>query len=547
MTIVFDGRPLAFDAPGPGSWDIDTVHVPRPWSRFQCEVHSANLPLGFRDCARRYGWLMDTLRFESVHGFIYSSPMPPPKEEMPARFAAAAHALETKLWRHDLARWLDEVKPTTIRTQLALQAIDPATLDDAALSAHIDRCRANLERMVQQHHCFNAAALHPVGDLIAHLTQWTGGPVGEFLAVLRGHAPESAGLYPELDALVAAIRADKGADSLLRASAPPGDIVARLRTMPGAVGPAASAYLDLVGYRLLDSLDTGDAYGLEMPEVLVNTIRLAVDRGAATPARASSEEEATLRDRVPAEHRESYDALLVEARHNSRLRDERGLYSDVWAAGICRRALLEAGRRLVAKGRLAAPSHLIEGGYSEITAILRGAGGPDGDTLAARRRFRDTYKSTEAPPHLGDAPHGPPPLDGLPPATQRIMRAVGATMHSVFAPSSAQGAKTTIRGIGASPGVYTGTARRIGSPAEFGRLQRGDVLVTATTTESFNIVLPLLGAVVTDAGGLLSHAAIVSREYGIPGVVGCREATRRIADGATVRVDGGTGEVTLLS
>ncbi len=73
------------------------------------------------------------------------------------------------------------------------------------------------------------------------------------------------------------------------------------------------------------------------------------------------------------------------------------------------------------------------------------------------------------------------------------------------------------------------------------------MLVTASTTEAFNIVLPLLGAIVTDRGGLLSHAAIVSRECGIPAVVGCREATALIADGARVRVDGTTGEVRVLS
>ncbi len=546
MAIVFDGRPLTFDPPGPGSWEIDTVHVPRPWSRFQCEIHSANLPIGFRESMRRYGLLIDTLRFESVHGFIYTSPVPATRDEMPARFAAAAQAFETRLWRQDLELWMREVKPATIRAQLALQSVDPATLDDAALLAHLDRCRSNLALMVQQHHRFNAGALLPVGDLIAHLVAWTGGPVGKFLALLRGHAPESAGQYAELDALVAAIRAEPKAQTLLRGASDPAEIIARLRAMPGAVGQTAGAYLDLVGYRLLDSLDTGDAYGLEMPEVLVNTIRLAVDRGPAAPAKASSEEQAQLRDLVPAAERETFDALLAEARNNSRLRDERGLYSDVWAAGLCRRAILEAGKRLVAKGRVQAPVHLVEAGYEEMKAILRGEGGPTAGVLAARRRFRDTYKSPDAPPHLGDPPHPPPPLDGLPPATQRIMRALGATLGSVFAPSTAKSDKTVIRGIGASPGVYTGTARLIASPAEFGRLQRGDVLVTATTTESFNIVLPLLGAVVTDAGGLLSHAAIVSREYGIPGVVGCREATKRIADGANVRVDGGIGEVTLV-
>ena len=64
------------------------------------------------------------------------------------------------------------------------------------------------------------------------------------------------------------------------------------------------------------------------------------------------------------------------------------------------------------------------------------------------------------------------------------------------------------------------------------------MLVTESTSEAFNILLPLLGAIVTDSGGLLSHSAIVAREYGIPGVVGTREATERIADGTRVRVDG---------
>jgi pyruvate,water dikinase len=86
----------------------------------------------------------------------------------------------------------------------------------------------------------------------------------------------------------------------------------------------------------------------------------------------------------------------------------------------------------------------------------------------------------------------------------------------------------------------------VNGPTEFGRIVKGDVLVTQSTTEAFNILLPLLGGIVTDAGGLLSHAAIVAREYGIPGVVGTREATDRIPDGARVRVDGNAGEVTVL-
>ncbi len=83
-------------------------------------------------------------------------------------------------------------------------------------------------------------------------------------------------------------------------------------------------------------------------------------------------------------------------------------------------------------------------------------------------------------------------------------------------------------------------------PREFDRIVKGDVLVTESTSEAFNILLPLLGAIVTDRGGLLSHAAIVAREYGIPSVVGTRDATSLIVDGARLRVDGAEGEVAVL-
>jgi phosphohistidine swiveling domain-containing protein len=113
---------------------------------------------------------------------------------------------------------------------------------------------------------------------------------------------------------------------------------------------------------------------------------------------------------------------------------------------------------------------------------------------------------------------------------------------------AAVGRQYSIRpAVGASPGVYTGRARLIRGPSEFGRLEPGDVLVTAATTESFNIVLPLVAAIVTDSGGLLSHAAIVAREFGIPGVVGCGDATTLITDGAMVRVDGSQGVVTVTA
>ena len=123
--------------------------------------------------------------------------------------------------------------------------------------------------------------------------------------------------------------------------------------------------------------------------------------------------------------------------------------------------------------------------------------------------------------------------------------AAGTALGSLFGSSEEEHEEHLLRGLAASGGVYEGPARRVSGPTEFDRIVEGDVLVTESTTEAFNILLPLLGAIVTDSGGLLSHSAIVAREYGIPGVVGTREATDRIPDGTRVRVDGDAGEVTV--
>ena len=78
-------------------------------------------------------------------------------------------------------------------------------------------------------------------------------------------------------------------------------------------------------------------------------------------------------------------------------------------------------------------------------------------------------------------------------------------------------------------------------------IEPGDVLVTRSTSPYFNVVLPMLGAIVTDRGGALSHAAIVAREYGIPCVVGAVGATSRITTGDTITVDGDAGTVTIVA
>ena len=294
--------------------------------------------------------------------------------------------------------------------------------------------------------------------------------------------------------------------------------------------------------------DVGDPNVIELPGLIVKTMRTALEPLPAGPGAERLEERtAAVRAVVPSAHRDEFDELLGEARALYRLRDERGTYLDLWGIGIMRRAILAGGERLAEEGRIELPEHLVEADYGELQGLVVSGDGPSPAELAERARYRSEASYRDAPPFLGPEPGLPLPPEWLPPASARLERAIGAAVQAMFLAPEPRTEAARVRGLGVSPGVHEGTARIIQGPNQFGRLQKGDVLVTNSTTAAFNIVLPLLGAIVTDRGGLLSHAAIVAREYGIPGVVGCTDATRVLPDGALVRVDGAVGEVEVVS
>jgi pyruvate,water dikinase len=544
MTSTETAGELRFEPPGPGSYSQDPVHFPRPATRYWTEVHPAPFARGTADFASFYGMLIGGLATAYVNGIAYLITLPAPEAEIPQRFQRAEEAMAGKVWRDQLREWDETAKPAAIAKHRELQSVDPDALSDEELVEYLGRCRDHHAAMITQHMRFTASAVVPTGDFLAHVGDWTGLPPSELLGLMRGASPVSAGASAELERLIAAIREDPAAQDLLASEDDPAEVLAALRSLDGDAGAAMSDYLDLVGNRLLDGFDISGPSALEMPDALLRSIRTAVATG---PEESDLDEQiAAVRAKVPAEHQDEFDELLGEARLLYRLRDERGVYSDIWASGIMRRAALAGGRRLTASGRIHEPVHFIDAGFDEMSALVSGTGGPSADELAARADYRATHSAKDAPPTLG--PPAPPPPDSskLPPPVARLMRATGTALGALFGSSEAEHEQDLLRGLAASRGVYEGTARLISGPSEFNRIVQGDVLVTTSTTEAFNILLPLLGAIVTDSGGLLSHSAIVAREYGIPGVVGTREGTDRIADGARVRVDGDAGEVTVL-
>lgn len=556
MTASDTTNHLLFEPPGPGTWTQDAVHFPRPMTRYFQQTHPAPYLQGTREFAQYYGLLIDGLQMGYVNGFGYYQVLRLPEADIADRLERAEQVFIKRLWREQLREWDDVCKPTAVRQHRALQAVKPDDLSDAELAAYLTHCRDHHAEMMVQHMRLTAGALLPTGDFLAHATVWTGLPAAELLGLLRGAADVSSGGSEEMERLKKAFAPGSAArevlasqgdpKDLLASGGDPGQVLAQLRALPGEAGAAVDGYLGLVGNRLIDGFDICEPTALELPDALLRAINIAV-APAAAPRGDTRAALAAARAQVPASRREDFDTLLAEARLTYRLRDERGIYSDIWAAGIMRRAALAAGRRAAASGRIADASHMLDADLDEMCALVTGSdAAPGADELASRAAYRTRYTAKDVPATLG--PPAPAPIDlaTLPAAASRLMRALFVALEHLFVSAQTPHEATVLRGLAASKGVYEGPARRVGGPADFDRIAQGDVLLTESTSEAFNILLPLLGAIVTDNGGLLSHAAIVAREYGIPGVVGTREATDRITDGMRVRVDGDTGEVTVL-
>ena len=546
---------VEWNAPGPGPWQQDSAHTPVAQTRIMQRLYPQGFNRGFTETFAVYGVLLDRLALGVVNGFTYHQPQPfdlpgpdGPKDpewiaaEFGRRVGVAAQAFEKKIWRDAIAEWDGVDKPASIARHHELD-VDFSALDDAQLGVHIDTCVAHVIAMVYQHHRYNSHALVPVGDFLINALQWTGQPVAALLAVFDGHSPVSNVVAPEMERALTALRADVEAQEILAGAGDPADVLARLRSRLPEVGE----YLDAVHFRVMDGFDISNPTIGERPQAIVGRLACALNVDTDDAKERSAAAAASLREMVPTENRPTFDDLLGEARLVYRLRDERGIYSEISAIGLLRLALLELGSRLEHAGRIQEADDVLDAGLDEIQALIVGADMPSASELHQRGIDRLNLTLQGPPRYLGDPPPPPPSTEGLPPPMARLMSSLGFMIDGVLGQMEVpEGNATTVVGISGAQGTYEGAVRVVRSVDDLLDLEQGDVLVAPTTGEAFNSMLHLVGAIVTDHGSFVSHAAIVSREMGIPAVVGTIDGTRRLAAAKRVRVDGTAGRVTIL-
>src|SRR5215203_6457399 len=125
MSSLESASELRFEPPGPGPWELDAVHFPRPVTRYWAEIHPEPFKRGTREFASFYGLLIGGLQNGYVNGFVYKSVVPVAESEVPERFRRAEEVFRGKLWREQLREWDETFKPASIKLNRELQSVDP--------------------------------------------------------------------------------------------------------------------------------------------------------------------------------------------------------------------------------------------------------------------------------------------------------------------------------------------------------------------------------------------------------------------------------------
>jgi pyruvate,water dikinase len=212
-------------------------------------------------------------------------------------------------------------------------------------------------------------------------------------------------------------------------------------------------------------------------------------------------------------------------------------YIDQGANARLRVVLVTLGQRLVDEGLLDQADDVLFLRYNELRAFVGNPEALDARAIVAQRRAeRDAAATLQ-------------PRDWVGTVTESQLNFpywVNWGYPERFHRQESQGERQ-VAGIAGSPGVVEGTARVVRTVADFDEVAEGDVLVCQMTNPAWVVLFTKISGLVTDTGGTTSHPAVLAREFGIPAVVGTSEATRRIATGDRVRVDGTKGVVEILT
>jgi rifampicin phosphotransferase len=553
--VVLQARPIAAPPPAsmpepplpPGSWILDSVHYPRPLTPLFESIFAPMVGKVSAQVFAEYGVLARSIELRSINGWPYVRVVPLTNIAVPSlpgavigvvsrlhprtrpRMKASLIALRSGLPATHVLRWQEVVRPSALGYVAEVADLDLRTCSGATVRELLATALQQLESILVSNYQTDFAHLIPLARFARSMRERRGWTDADALALVRSRAQAHAHYPAALEHLASRMRRIPAVKERLRYGA--GYTVAAIVGDDIAARAAWDSHLRRWGLTLL-GYDLDEPTVRELPE-LERRALVAILDGAGGRRIAPSD--------VPDDLTSAQRELLHDAQAWFHVREE-GESVKAAVLGAIRMLALELGRRLVAAGMLPRADLAFYFTVQELTAASKEPSTVEDIDVLARENRRRVACGRTAAPELGKAAIRDPDLRWLPPASREVHEAVSILAQNEILFSVA-GETETLRGRGASAGIHTGKVRIVSDPTQLSEVETGDVIVAPTVSSTWSTVFWLAGALVTEAGGLLSHSAIVAREMGIPAVVGVPGATTRLTTGEPVTVDGGKGTI----
>jgi rifampicin phosphotransferase len=544
-------------------WRLETAHFPGPVTRWSSELFtSMETDIAARVMAE-FGVLLEGIAFREIDGRVYMTvvPLGGRVRQAPLRWltpvlcrtmpsirkrVAAAHSAEVDD-RHGQAvdDWLAGREDDLLERGRAFLVGDLGALSEGQLADRLEEQLRFVDECFTWHFRLHSAGADAIGRLGLDLTAHHGWTVPDFLDLFTGLSDTTMGPIQAQQAIVELVD-EAGGRAALDAAGSLRDVAA----ISNSVADALQAYQDLWGQRAV-RYEVAYPTVVEQPDWLLRQLR--------DVARAPLDTEVAARHEQTRKRAE--DRLLASLGTASATRRRLDRAQRVFplregnepaTIGVPLAGLRRLGLHIGVRLGLYRPGDVFDLTFDEVRRALRDASDSDDPAVLAlhRREEREALMTKVPEPVVGDtsrASSGAQDLRGLPKSMAEVLAAfLWYTEQVTPTVAAAAVVDQTVTGMGVSPGLYEGTARIIRDEDDFERIEPGDVMVCPITSPVWAMVFPSIGALVCDEGGMMSHPAIIAREFGVPAIVGTGHATATIPDGTRVRVDGGAGEVTML-
>ena len=530
-----------------GFWALDKMHAPRPISPLSFDLIVRTLAEGFTKAQEEYDCPVMVSTREINHFFYVAFHPLPDEAEIARRMLTYHEKLATDV--PGVGKTWDEIwKPEVISTNVPLKTADWSALSDKELVAKLDELTDMMRHQWWIHGHINmvllsSSAFCDLYDKVMEPAEPT-----EAYRMLQGYRTTSVDAAKGLWALSRTVLASPTLKELFESKQGDELLAALDESDHGRdFRRQLDEFLFDYGWRHDAVYDLADVPWHENPAIPLASIRSMMELPESEDPELQYQANVAAREELFAKLREKLaddpetmaklDELYEAAKYSFPLTEDHAFYIDQLFIAVFRRFILAVGDRLVANGVFDQRDDAFFLYRDELVDALENGG--DKRAIIAERRASFEKSSAVTPPtELGTPP--PPPETPDPFMDALVFRLLG------MVPPEENTDPNALKAVAGSPGVHTGKARVCRSLAQAADdLEEGEVMVVEMTLPPWVPLFSLAGAVVSDVGGVLSHAAIVARECGVPAVVGTNIGTTVIKTGQTITVDGTKGVVYL--